>query len=403
MTTTFPTTSPPPVAQTGAIAWARKNLFSNWFSTLLTVLIVGGLAWWAYGFLQWALTVARWDVIPKNMALYFVGRYPAAQRWRTWVILGSLVVVSGLTWGIFARNTTRLFGRNVLVGAALLALLTIALPVPTLNHVILLAFLGLTLAGAWVGRWMGRNLPQTVNWLPASWLLNYLLIFWMLAGGFGLRPVSPNDWGGLTLNLFIAFTSIVLCFPLGVLLALGRRSNLPMIQWISTALIELVRGVPLITLLFFGKFIFPDFLPLRAPTPDNLLRAIVVLALFSAAYLAENVRGGLQSIPRGQTEASQALGLNPFFTTALIVLPQALKVSIPAIVGQFISLFQDTTLLYLVDVQELLSISNAVIANPQFLGRRPEVYLFVGIIFWIVCYAMSLGSRKLEQTLNTSH
>ncbi len=125
--------------------------------------------------------------------------------------------------------------------------------------------------------------------------------------------------------------------------------------------------------------------------------------MFSAAYLAENVRGGLQAIPRGQTEASQALGLNPFLTTALIVLPQALKISIPAIVGQFISLFQDTTLLYLVDVQELLSMANTVLANPLFLGRRGEVYLFIGIIYWVSCYAMSVGSRRLERALSAEY
>lgn len=402
MTTTLPSTSPPPVAQTGAIAWARKNLFSNWFNTLLTILIVGGLSWWAYGFMQWSLTEAKWDVIPKNMALYFVGRYPRDQHWRIWIIFGMLIVVSGLTWGILARNVPKLINRPVLIGVAIAAVLTMLLPIPTLNHVILISLLGLALLSAWGGQQIGRLSPRLASWMPAGWAIAYVLTFWLLAGGFGLKPVSGNDWGGLMLNLFISVTSIALCFPMGVVLALGRRSDLPIIRWICTAFIELVRGVPLITLLFFGKFIFPDFLPPRMPTPDNLLRAIVVLAMFSAAYLAENVRGGLQSIPRGQTEASQALGLNPLLTTTLIVLPQALKVSIPSIVGQFISLFQDTTLLYLVDVQELLSMANAVISNPQFLGRRTEVFLFVGIIFWCVCYAMSIGSRRLERQFNTS-
>jgi general L-amino acid transport system permease protein len=409
MTTTFPSTTPPPIAQTGPVAWVRKNLFSNWFSSLLTLVITGLLLWWAVGFVDWAFGIsnperaARWDVIPKNMALYFVGRYPAAQRWRMWVLFGSVISMTGLTWGIFAANLSRLFTRNVLIGMAIAAILIMFIPVPTLNRVLLIGFEVLLLACVWLGRFLGQTSPQFANWWPAGWLLTYLLILWLLAGNFGLRPVSSNDWGGLVLTLFMAVSSIVLCFPAGVLLALGRRSNLPMIRWICTLFIELVRGVPLIAWLFFGKFIFPDFLPQGFNNPPNLIRAIIVLAMFSAAYLAENVRGGLQSIPRGQTEASQALGLNPFLTTSLIVLPQALKVSIPAIVGQFISLFQDTTLLYVVDVQEMLSMANTVLANPQFLGLRSEVYLFIGVIYWLFCYAMSIASRKLERQLGTGH
>lgn len=403
MTTTFPSTSPPPVAQTGAIAWVRKNLFSSWFNTLLTVLIVAILSGMALDFSQWALTEAKWDVIPKNMGLFFTGRYPAAQRWRMWTLFGMMVVISGMTWGILAHAATRLFSRRIVIGFAIGAIATMLLPIHPRNHVILLSFLVLLAAGAWCGRWLTQTAPKVSQWWPAGWVLAYVLSLWLLAGGFGLKPVSSNDWGGFVLTVFMAVSSIVLCFPAGVLLALGRRSDLPIVRWLCTAFIEVVRGVPLIAWLFFGKFIFPDFLPVGSPTPNNLIRAIFVLAMFSAAYLAENVRGGLQAIPRGQTEASQALGLNPFLTTALIVLPQALKISIPAIVGQFISLFQDTTLLYLVDVQELLSMANTVLANPLFLGRRGEVYLFIGIIYWVSCYAMSVGSRRLERALSAEY
>ncbi|WP_088891957.1 amino acid ABC transporter permease [Leptolyngbya ohadii] len=402
--TTVPSSSiaPPPSARSSPATWIRKNFFSNWFNTLLTLLILAGLLWWASGFLNWAFTQARWDVIPKNMALFFAGRYPAAQRWRIWILFAIVLAVAGLTWGTLVRNTPKLLTRNVLTWVGVAAAITILLPVPTQTHIILLALEALLLATAWIGHRVGYKIPNLVNWLPLIWGITYVLTLWLLAGGFGLRPVSTNDWGGLALTLFMAVSSIVLCFPAGVLLALGRRSDLPMIRGICTAFIELVRGVPLIAWLFIGKFIFPDFLPIGSPTPNNLLRAIVVLAMFSAAYLAENIRGGLQSIPRGQTEAAQALGLNPLLTTILIILPQALKISIPAIVGQFISLFQDTTLLYIVDVQELLGMANAVLANPEFLGRRGEVYLFIGIIYWVCCYAMSVGSRRLEQQMNTS-
>jgi len=196
--------------------------------------------------------------------------------------------------------------------------------------------------------------------------------------------------------------SILLCFPMGVLLALGRQSSLPIVRLFSVMYIEIIRGVPLIAILFIGQNMIPLFLP-QGMRPDNVYRAILGLTLFSAAYLAENVRGGLQAIPRGQMEAAYALGLNPALTTLLIILPQALKISIPAIVGQFISLFQDTTLLSIVSILELLGISRSILANPSFIGRYWEVYLFIGVIYWLFCYLMSIGSRRIEASLNTEH
>jgi general L-amino acid transport system permease protein len=174
------------------------------------------------------------------------------------------------------------------------------------------------------------------------------------------------------------------------------------VRWLSTGYIELVRGVPLVALLFMGQVMIPLFLPLGS-RPDRILRAIIALALFSAAYLAENVRAGLQAVPRGQNEAAASLGLNTPMTLGFIVLPQALKIAIPAIVGQFISLFQDTTLLSIVGLAELLGIGKSILANPTYLGRYAEVYLFLAVIFWFFCYAMSLASRKIEEKLNTDH
>ena len=221
-----------------------------------------------------------------------------------------------------------------------------------------------------------------------------------LGSYFGFQAISTSNWGGLTLTLFLAITGIVLCFPIGILMALGRRSSLPIIKGLSVAYIELIRGVPLISILFMGQVMIPLFLP-EGVRPDNIVRAIVGLTLFSSAYLAENVRAGLQAIPRGQFEAAASLGLNNPLTLYLIILPQALKTAIPAIVGQFISLFQDTTLLGIVGLVELLGISNSVLANPNYLGNHAEVYLFIAMLYWVFCYAMSLGSRSIEQALNT--
>lgn len=200
----------------------------------------------------------------------------------------------------------------------------------------------------------------------------------------------------------MAVISILFCFPLGILLALGRQSSLPIIKWLSTIYIEFVRGVPLISILFMGQIMIPLFLP-EYIRPDRVSRAIVALTLFSAAYMAENVRGGLQAVARGQSEAARSLGLNTSLTLVLIVMPQALKISIPAIVGQFISLFQDTTLVAIVGLQDLLGMSDGILGNPDFLGRNQEVYLFIGVIYWVFCYAMSIGSRRIEKSLDTSH
>jgi general L-amino acid transport system permease protein len=218
----------------------------------------------------------------------------------------------------------------------------------------------------------------------------------------GLEETETDVWTGLLLTLLTASVSIVISFPIGVMLALGRQSELPVVRWFSILYIEIVRGLPLIGILFLAQVMLPLFLPPEFERMDRVLRAIAGLVLFSAAYLAENVRGGLQAVPRGQAEAARALGLNSVLVVCLIVLPQALKAVIPAIVGQFIALFKDTALLALFGLLELTGISRSILAQPEFLGRYAEVYLFIGLIYWVFCYGMSLASRRLEQKLNAS-
>ena len=251
--------------------------------------------------------------------------------------------------------------------------------------------------------------PQTVSTVGKAvlFLLGFAVVFgllgWLPAAlglDFGLQTVRTNSWGGLTLTLFLAISGIALCFPAGVLLALGRRSKLPLIRAFSVTYIELVRGVPLISILFMGQVLIPLFLP-EGMRPDSVVRAIIGLTIFSSAYLAENVRAGLQAVPQGQTEAAQSLGLNKPLSMALIVLPQALKTAIPAIVGQFISLFQDTTLLGIVGLLELLGMTRNLLASPKYLGDYAPAYVFIGAIYWVFCYGMSYGSRRVEKALNT--
>lgn len=216
--------------------------------------------------------------------------------------------------------------------------------------------------------------------------------------GFGENVVLTTNWGGLLLTLILAAVGICFCFPLGVLLALGRRSTLPAVKWVSTAYIETVRGVPLVTILFMAQVVIPIFMPddIRL---DKVLRAMLGITLFSAAYMAENVRGGLQAIPRGQFEAAQAVGLNYPLMMLFVVLPQALRSVIPAIVGQFIALFKDTSLVTIVGLLDLLGIAKTVIANPDWLGLQAEVYIFVAAIYFVFSYSMSYVSQKIEDAL----
>ncbi len=386
----------------GPAAWAKKNLFSDWFNSLLTVVIVAIFGSGIFRLVSWALTTAQWQVVPNNFGLFMTGTYPSALYPRIWALLAIVCGLAGLSWGVLGRNVSTLFSRSVLIGFAVVCAFIVLFPPTRPSSLKLLPIVALVAVAAAAGRQVGRKVPGMGKLLSLAWFLSYFVAIWLIGGGLGLTRVSTNEWGGLLLTLFTAVSGIALCFPLGLLLALGRRSALPIVRWLSTIYIELVRGVPLVALLFMGQVMIPLFLPVGS-RPDRILRAIIALALFSAAYLAENVRAGLQAVPRGQNEAAASLGLNTPMTLGFIVLPQALKIAIPAIVGQFISLFQDTTLLSIVGLAELLGIGKSILANPTYLGRYAEVYLFLAVIFWFFCYAMSLASRKIEEKLNTDH
>ncbi len=405
MTVLTPSSSdlaPPAAMRDTPVNWLKQNLFSPWYNGLITVVILAIASYAGYHFFTWAFTAAQWDVVPRNLQLFMVGRYPKVEIWRVWALLGLVAVFAGLSWGVIARQAAHLYSRSILIGLAIATAVCFLVPT-SLPYRFALGGLVLVIAlFAWLGVQAGRRVPALATWVSLGWLLVFFLGLWLIGGGFGLQPVKTNEWQGLMLTALTAATSIVICFPIGIIIALGRRSPLPIIRWVSVAYIELIRGVPLITILFMGQVMIPLFLP-DGMRPDRVIRAIIGLTLFSSAYLAENIRGGLQAVPRGQGEAAMALGLNPPLTMGLIVLPQALKVAIPSIVGQFISLVQDTTLLAIVGLVELLGISNSILANPQFLGRFSEVYLFNALLFWIFCYAMSAASRWVERKVNVDH
>jgi general L-amino acid transport system permease protein len=388
-------TLPPPRLTVGPIAWLRRNLFPGWFSSLMTGLVAGLLLVVAIEIGQWAVMEARWDVVSRNLRLFLAGQYPADQLWRIWLALAILSALTGVSAGVFGR-TTRALAISLSALQALLSALIVTSPLGPVAALLI----GLNAAVVWIGFALGvrRLVPRRL--LVYAWIASLPLSFLLLSGigGTAIPSVGSNLWGGLLLTVLIAAVGIVLSFPIGVLLALGRRSTLPAIRILSTAYIELVRGVPLVTILFMADVMLPLFLPgeLRI---DRVARAMGGVTLFSAAYLAENVRGGLQAIPSGQVEAAHALGLSTAQTNIHIVLPQALRAVIPANVGLFISLLKDTTLVTIVGLLELLGIGRAVLAQPESLGASMEVYVFVAAAFFVLCYAMSQASYRLERVL----
>ncbi|MFO5439787.1 MAG: amino acid ABC transporter permease, partial [Dolichospermum sp.] len=335
------------------------------------------------------------QVMTVNLPLFVVGRFPQNLYWRLWLVLGISTYLTAITGGAFTKEAI-FTKRNSLTFGFIVGVLLLILPLPLTSRLSLLLITGLITLGVISGQKFAEIITP---WLSLMWLLSFPIIIWLIGGGLGLQPVSTNLWNGLLLTLLIAIISIVFSFPIGVLLALGRTSNLPVVRWFSVLYIEIVRGLPLIGILFLAQVMLPLFLTADLRL-DRLLRSMVGLILFSAAYMAENVRGGLQSISRGQIEAGKALGLNTPLLLTLVILPQALRAVIPAIVGQFIGLFKDTSLLSLVGLVELTGMARSILAQPQFLGRYAEVYLFIGLIYWLFCYSMSLAAKKLEKQLN---
>lgn len=389
----MPETSTPSLASQSPWLWAKKNLFSSWFNSFLTIFCI----WLLYQFVGnvwiWTTTQAQWEVVSSNLRLFLVGLYPVEEFWRLWSILAIAGILAGISWGLWGR-----FSRSVAIAIGSVSIaLAILLPVDIISKVLTLAITIAIAIGFAIGQ-QCKRFTQSSLILAIAWLLSLPISLWLIGGNFGLTAVDVNVWNGLVLTLIVAISGIVFSFPLGVLLALGRQSTLPLIKWFCVFYIEIVRGLPLIGILFMAQVMLPLFLPAGLEI-DRVLRAIAAFVFFSAAYLAENVRGGLQSIPKGQAEAARALGLSIPLTITLIILPQALKASIPAIVGQFIGLFKDTSLVAIVGLVDLMGVSRTVLSQPEFIGRYAEVYLFVALIYWMFCFSLSQASQKLERKL----
>ena len=382
----------------GPRKWLRENLFNDWFNSILTLLVASFTIYVIINVTTWATTSANWEPVIRFPTLFAVGQYPREELWRVGFSISFLAFLLGGTWRQFGNNIK---GIALFIGGlfAVLGLLPFSHPELTANMRTFLVSVPLTIAVAY---YLNGLKIFSRRLLLVLWVIFPILVIFVLRGVKGvdaLDQVLTSAWGGLLVTFLLAVGGIVLSFPIGVALALGRRSKLPVLSGFSTIVIEGIRGVPLVTLLFMFSVILALFLPPEARL-DRLVRALLAMTLFSAAYTAENIRGGLQAVPSGQIEAAKALGMNAFQVMLFIVLPQALRAVIPAIVGQFISLFKDTTLVVIVGINDLLGIGRSVVASePEYIRAQLEVYLFIAAVYWIFSYFMSLASRRLETSL----
>lgn len=389
---------PPPTMTIGPHAWLRTNLFNSWANSLITVLLAGFLVVATVLIVDWAVTDARWGVVTSNLRLFLIGQYPLDEAWRVWLALLLMSVLAGSSVAVYGGGTIRALANGLAVGQGMLGVLA---AVSDMGPV----FAGGLIVNAavvWIAQAGTVRLPISRRGLSIAWLALLPVAFVLLQGsGLPLLPLVPTHlWGGLLLTFLLAIAGIVVSFPFGVLLALGRRSALPAVRVLSTIYIEVVRGVPLVTILFMAAIMLPLFLP-GGVRIEHVFRAVAGITLFSAAYVAENVRGGLQAIPEGQIEAANAIGLNALQRNLYIVLPQALRAVIPANVGLFISLLKDTTLVAIAGtgLLELLGIGRVVVAQPQWIGAQLEVYIFISAVFFFLSYMMSQASYRLEAAM----
>ncbi len=385
----------------GLTGWLRGNLFSSVWSSITTLALSVVLAYGGYVLLHWVIVEADWTVITSRMPLYIVGRYPREFYWRPEVSLLLLATLIGMVWRMYGNTA-----RTVAFGYALVTLLTAAFAVtfPLADRVLIAINPLLIGVGYFLASHPVIGKPKILIWSAIAWFaISIVLIVgvtkvWIIPIP-GPEPVNTQDIGGLMLNLILATIGIVFSIPFGILLALGRRSELPVVKIVCVAFIEIIRGVPLITLLFMSRHILPLAFP-ESFKVDELYLAAITITIFSSAYMAENVRGGMAAVPAGQTEAAKALGLRGWQITALVTLPQGLRNIIPAIVGQSIGLFKDTSLVFIIGMLDLVEMGKSTITgNLEFVDAGREVYLFIAAVFWIFTFTMSYVSRKVERAL----
>jgi general L-amino acid transport system permease protein len=365
----------PPMSDKSPLIWIRKNLFASWQDSILTIIALTAVVYLLPPALNWLFVSAVWTGTERAACLTVDqgGQLPSGWSGACWAYVGDRFVQ--FMFGSYPRDE---LWRPLLVVAMFVGLL-----IPFL---------------------MPKVPRKGLNAILLLIVLPVVAFFLLLGGPFGLRPVATPLWGGLMVTLIISFVGIAISLPAGILLALGRRSQMPVLKTVCIAFIELIRGVPLITVLFMASVLLPLFLE-PGNNIDKFLRALIGVSIFASAYMAEVIRGGLQAIPKGQYEAADALGLNYFHKMTFIVLPQAIKLVIPGIVNTFIGMFKDTSLVTIISMYDLLGIVKASFGDSSWITPVTPLtgLIFAGFVFWIFCFGMSRYSAFVERRLDTNH
>ena len=407
----------PPVDETGPLGWARKNLFSSWGNGITTVVLIAAVVWVLSWFLEWALFTANftastgaecrgggacWALIREKFRYIFFGSFPYEHHWRP-----LFAVITMLAMLVLSADR-RMWNWRLLVIWGVGSFVTFLLMFGQIHIPLsLVLFIALVVGAVGMSLRKGIGSPTEIMAYRVAAAVGLVGIVLRIAGvlpgwSLAIAPLSYVEtglWGGIPVTIILATYGLAFAFPYGILLALGRRSNLPLIKGLCVGFIELIRGVPLISLLIMASVMLPLFLP-SGVTFDKFLRAQVAVILFAGAYIAEIVRGGLQSLPKGQFEAADAMGLNYVQKTTLIILPQALRVVIPPLINTFIGFFKDTSLVLIIGIFDFLNTANQALVDPNWAGFPGEVYLFAAFVYFIFCYSMSRYSKYLEYELN---
>lgn len=364
-----------------AFTWIRYNLFNKPFDALLSAVVIPSLLWCLWTVLDWALFTAQWDVIPDSFRVLMVGIYPADALWRAWIALLFLSALFGATLGTVFRFKN---GHGWLMGVIFASFAALVSRYGFETVLLVLAW-GAIAGGSW---FTTSHFSRLQHYLIPAWVIGLIGIFIILA------PPGVGLWGGLMLSVLITLVTALVTLPLGILLAFGRRSPIPSVRYVCTAYIETMRSVPLILVVYWIWIVMPVLAP-ELSVPD-VARGMIGFSVFFSAYVAEYIRSGLQNVPRGQVEAARSLGLSSFEINRSIVLPQALKVAIPGLVGNVLDVFNAAPLVFIIGLTDFLRAGQMILANPQFGDRTYEVYGFLFVVYFLIGSLITFAARKLE-------
>ncbi|MGE0578748.1 MAG: amino acid ABC transporter permease [Reyranella sp.] len=407
----------PPVDDSGVLGWIRKNLFSSWLNGLTTIVLLVVIGWVLSWFLEWAVFTANftatagaecrgggacWALIREKYRYIFFGSFPYEQHWRP------LFAVIAMLAMLILSADRRMWNWRLAVIWGIGSFITFLLMFGQIHIPLsLMLFIAMVIGAGGMSLRKGIGSPSEMMAYRVAAVVGVVGLAARIVGvlppwSLAIAPLSYVEtglWGGIPVTIILATYGLAFAFPYGVLLALGRRSNLPLIKGLCVGFIELIRGVPLISLLIMASVMLPLFLP-SGVTFDKFLRAQVAVILFAGAYIAEIIRGGLQSLPKGQFEAADAMGLNYVQKTTLIILPQALRVVIPPLINTFIGFFKDTSLVLIIGIFDFLNTANQALVDPNWAGFPGEVYIFAAFVYFCFCFSMSRYSKYLEFELN---